>query len=224
MIPWLSDFHTARLCSMCLALFTLSVLAVLCCLPGTSAAQEVVKKTTRTPIYTKDGTESCLRCHSGEKMRAIAASAHGDAQIQLSTATAHGCESCHGPGSIHISRAHGGKGFPLLTRFGRPNTHSPREEQLQACLSCHTNESMGEKQIVFVGSAHDTSNINCSTCHTAHTESDPMNDKETQLKTCNRCHKRHIREHPRFEEKSIDFDALNCSTCHDVHSLTDLVE
>ena len=209
---------------MCLASLTILVLAVFYCLPGTSAAQEAVKKTTRTSIYTKDGTESCLRCHSGEKMRAVAASTHGDAQIQASPAVTHGCESCHGPGSIHISRAHGGKGFPLLTRFGRPDTSSPRDEQLQACLSCHANESMGEKQMVFVDSTHDRSNINCSTCHTAHTVSDPMNDKDTQLRTCNRCHKRHISEHPRFEEKSIDFDALSCSTCHDVHSLTDPVE
>ena len=224
MIRWLSDFYADRLCSGNLALFTILVLAVLCYLPGTTAAQEAAKKATRTPIYTKDGTESCLRCHSGEKMRAIEASAHGDQRIQASPAMAHGCESCHGPGSIHISRAHGGKGFPLLTRFGRPNSNSPRAEQLQVCLSCHANEDMGEKQIVFIGSAHDRSNINCSTCHKAHTETDPMNDKDSQLKTCTRCHRRHIREHPRFEEKSIDFDALSCSTCHDVHSPTDRVK
>jgi DmsE family decaheme c-type cytochrome len=203
-----------------LALFTVSVLAILCCFPGTSAAQ----KTTRTPIYTKDGTESCLRCHSGEKMRAVVASAHGNQLIQASPAMTHGCESCHGPGSIHISRAHGGRGFPLLTRFGRPNTSSPREEQLYACLSCHAGEGEGQKQIVFIGSFHDRSNINCSTCHTIHIESDPMIDRETQLKTCNRCHRRDISEHPRFEGKSIDFDALSCSTCHDVHSPTGLVE
>lgn len=209
---------------MCLAIFTILVMAAFCLLPATSVAQEAIKKATRTPIYTKDGTESCLLCHSGERIRALSASKHGEAQVQTSMAMTHGCESCHGPGSIHISRAHGGRGFPLLTRFGRPDRSSPREEQLRACLSCHATESMGEKQIVFVGSAHDRSNINCSTCHTAHTITDPMNEKDTQLKTCNRCHRRHIREHPRFEDKSIDFDALSCSTCHDVHSPKDLSE
>lgn len=199
------------------ATFIISVLVIFGYWPGVSTAQETAKKYTRTAIYTKEPTESCLRCHSGEKMRAIAASPHGDTGIQESPATKHGCESCHGPGSIHISRAHGGKGFPPLTRFDRRSSQSPRDEQLHACLFCHADESMGEKQIVFMGSAHDRPNINCSTCHSVHTESDPISNKENQDRTCGRCHRRDIREHPRFEEKSIDFDSLNCSTCHDVH-------
>jgi DmsE family decaheme c-type cytochrome len=194
-----------------------AVLMVLCYWPGDSAAQETVEKPYRTPIYTEEGAESCLRCHSGEKMRAVAASPHMDLNIQGTPATAHSCESCHGPGSIHISRAHGGKGFPLLTRFDRRSSQSPRDEQLHACLSCHADESKGEKQIVFLSSAHDRTNINCSTCHVVHTESDPISSKENQDRTCGRCHRKDIRNHPRFEEKSIDFDALSCSTCHDVH-------
>ena len=210
-------FCVDKSCRARSAIFIISVLMVLGQWPGVSTAQETVRKPSRTPIYTTEGTESCLLCHSGEKMRAIAASPHGDAEIQGSPATAQGCESCHGPGSIHISRAHGGKGFPPLTRFDRRSSHSPRDEQLHACLSCHADESVAEKQIVFIGSAHDRPNINCSTCHTAHTESDPISNKENQDKTCGRCHRRDIREHPRFEEKSINFDALSCSTCHDVH-------
>jgi hypothetical protein len=57
-----------------------------------------------------------------------------------------------------------------------------------------------------------------------HAESDPMSDRETQTKTCSRCHRRDIKDHPRFEEKSIDFDALSCSTCHDVHVPAELEE
>lgn len=185
---------------------------------GISVAQETVRKPARTPIYTKEGTASCLRCHSGEKMRAMSASPHFDAGIKGTPASAQGCESCHGRGSIHISRAHGGKGFPPLTKFGRGDSQSPREEQLQACLSCHADKSMAAKQIVFLGSAHDRRNINCSTCHTAHAESDPVHDKENQTKTCARCHRGDIRDHPRFEQESIDFEALSCATCHDVHA------
>jgi len=196
----------------------ISVLVFLCALPVTGKAQQTVKKTTRTPVYTKEGSASCLFCHSGEKIRAISTSPHGNAQTPETPAAKRGCESCHGPGSIHISRAHGGKGFPPLTRFGRPDTNSPREEQLQACLSCHGDINAGETQIVFVGSPHDRSNINCSTCHTMHVETDPINGRETQTRTCNRCHRRVITEHPRFVEKGIDFDALNCSACHDVHT------
>lgn len=210
------DFHRTMLVRA--SKFLISSVLVVCLWPGVTCAQENVQKPTRTPIYSQEGTASCLRCHSGEKMRAMAASPHFDTQINGTPATQQGCESCHGRGSIHISRAHGGKGFPPLTRFGRGESRSPRGEQLQACLSCHADESMEEQQIVFLGSAHDRSNINCSTCHAMHAESDQVSDKESQDKTCGRCHRGDIRRHPRFEEKSIDFEALSCATCHDVHA------
>jgi hypothetical protein len=122
----------------------------------------------RTPSFTSEGTVACLRCHSGEKMRAIALNSHGNVENLYSPAALNGCESCHGPGSIHVSRAHGGRGFPPLTTFGRGSKVSPREEQLQACLSCHADETTGTQRITFIGSVHDKRTINCSSCHTLH--------------------------------------------------------
>ncbi len=171
----------------------------------------------RTPIFTEAGSEACLRCHSGDSMRAIAASPHGDAGIPGSPQAEQGCESCHGPGSIHISRAHGGRGFPPLTTFGRGSGVSPREEQLHACMACHANAETALPNIGFIGSVHDRRTINCSTCHTAHAGTDPVSDRETQTATCRRCHRRQVDEHPRFEGKSINFEALSCATCHDPH-------
>ena len=72
------------------------------------------KRIHRTAIYTELGVDDCLRCHSGEKMRAVLASPHLDSANPGAPAAGHGCEACHGPGSIHISRAHGGQGFPPL--------------------------------------------------------------------------------------------------------------
>lgn len=173
----------------------------------------------RTPSFTEEGTESCLRCHSGDKIKAIQASPHGDGDNPHSPAAQHGCETCHGPGSIHISRAHGGRGFPPLTSFGRGSSSSPREEQLGACLQCHSGNEAGVEDIGFVGSAHDRRTINCSTCHKAHVDPDPMRDRAQQATTCYRCHRRQKEEHPRFEDKAIDFDTLSCWTCHDVHAV-----
>ena len=199
-----------RLLILCLVL--LAVTAV--------SADEASKPTRihRMAIYTELGVDDCLRCHSGEKMRAVLASPHMNSVNPEAPAAGHGCEACHGPGSIHISRAHGGQGFPPLTTFGRGSSASPREEQLQACLGCHALEGMGGEAIGFIGSPHDRRTINCSTCHQLHAGSDPIHDKEHQLKTCNRCHRRHMESHPRFEDKSINFDSLACATCHDVHA------
>jgi len=175
----------------------------------------------RTPQYTEAGAEGCLRCHSGPKMHAVAATEHGNLQEWSLPMAVHACEACHGPGSIHVSRAHGGRGFPPLTRFGRGSGVSSREIQIKACLSCHETEMGKAQAIEFLGSPHDKRAINCSSCHRVHLESDPMNDKALQLETCYRCHRKQKTEHPRFEDKSIDFDALSCGTCHNVHKVLD---
>jgi DmsE family decaheme c-type cytochrome len=169
----------------------------------------------RTPIYTTEGVESCLRCHAGNEMRAVQSSPHFNLENPGSPAARHGCESCHGPGSIHISRAHGGQGFPPLLRFGRGKDKAPRDQQLAACMQCHEIDSGGT--IRFFGSPHDRNNINCSTCHTVHAADDPIGEREKQAATCYRCHRKAKTEHPRFEASSMNIDVLKCSDCHDVH-------
>jgi DmsE family decaheme c-type cytochrome len=178
----------------------------------------------RTPAFTAQGSASCLRCHSGENIRALNESLHGDAGHQGTPAAGRGCETCHGPGSIHVSRAHGGRGFPPLRTFGRGAGAAPREEQLETCLSCHAAEVGAAEPIGFFGSPHDRSTINCSTCHTLHAEVDPIRDRENQVAACRRCHRRQVDGHPRFEDKGIEFESLTCGTCHNVHAVSIAVD
>ncbi len=178
---------------------------------GTAHAQT----TKRTPTFTEEGTKSCLVCHSGERISSVQSGVHGEANPLAE----RGCEDCHGPGSFHVSRAHGGRGFPAMITFGTGSGASPRDDQLGACLACHS-EAVGSKEaIAFLGSAHDKPFVNCSNCHSVHTDTDRIADKEQQAATCYACHTKTEAEHPRFEDKSIDFDALTCWTCHDVHKL-----
>ena len=37
----------------------------------------------RRPSFTENGAESCMLCHSGEKMREVAKGAHGDSENPL---------------------------------------------------------------------------------------------------------------------------------------------
>ena len=171
----------------------------------------------RTPTFSEEGAAACLRCHSGPEMRAVQSGPHFNVRSPAAPTPHHYCESCHGPGSIHVSRAHGGKGFPPLTQFGRGPDRAPREEQLAACLNCHGNAEAVPRSIGFIGSPHDRPNISCSTCHTVHAESDAVNDRERQASLCFRCHRRQQADHPRFESRSMDVDRLPCSACHDVH-------
>lgn len=171
----------------------------------------------RIPSYTTEGAAACLRCHSGAGMRAIQAGPHFNIKNPGAPAVNQYCESCHGPGSIHVSRAHGGRGFPPLIEFGRGKDKSPRDEQINACMQCHGTEDAVKKTIGFFGSPHDRKSINCSTCHTVHAEADPISERETQQSTCYRCHRKAKTEHPQFEAASMDIQLLKCSDCHDVH-------
>ena len=177
----------------------------------------------RTSQFTEEGSEGCLRCHSGEKMQAIAASPHANPDHPSAPLARQGCEACHGPGSIHVSRAHGGQGFPRMITFGRGSGFSPKNEQEDVCLSCHTEDLGSTQAIEFRDSVHDKRHINCSRCHLIHAESDSIREKEYQAAVCYKCHKKVKAQHPRFEDKSIDFDALSCWTCHDVHKVNDEV-
>ncbi len=195
---------------LCLAIFLF---------PLSAPAQEAADPDAyaRTPSYSEEGAESCLRCHSGGEMRAVQLGPHFNLQNPGAPATYHYCESCHGPGSIHVSRAHGGRGFPPLIDFGRGEKASPRDVQLNACMQCHGTVGEVRKTIGFYGSPHDRKNINCSTCHTVHAKVDPIMDRDEQAATCYRCHRKMRSEHPQFDAESMNIHVLPCSACHDVH-------
>jgi len=173
----------------------------------------------REPQFTTGGTESCLVCHSGDKMQAIRLGAHGEHAGKQTPMNDKGCESCHGPGSFHVSRAFGGPGFPPLIRFGTGQDDSPRQVQLEACLNCHRQVVDGREATPFVGSPHDQGRFNCSTCHVLHVAQDPLADWETQAALCYKCHGRMRTQHNQFEGKGIDLSSLACSACHDVHEV-----
>ncbi|MGB9602240.1 MAG: hypothetical protein ACPMAG_05580, partial [Limisphaerales bacterium] len=53
------------------------------------------------------GTKACAECHE-ELVRDFKTASHARLQAKGNNAIAYGCESCHGPGSIH-AKAGGGK-------------------------------------------------------------------------------------------------------------------
>lgn len=199
------------------------ICAILLSFSTLSMAQESdrVAPVKRQASYTRDGSDGCLRCHSGEEMRAVANSVHGNLENMYAPLASKGCEACHGPGSIHVSRAHGGAGFPKLIDFGRGKKYSPRETQIEACLACHHYEKGGTSPIEWTSSSHNRKSINCSTCHKVHVETEPMHVADTQVAMCSRCHRKDLKEHKHFEESNIDWESLACGTCHNVHETFD---
>ena len=170
-----------------------------------------------TAQYTDTGTDGCLTCHAGDNMTVMAETPHGDPDDPHTPYAQQGCESCHGPGSLHVSRSRGGAGFPALLRFRRDG--DPVPDQLAACLNCH-GEDMGETAgMAWTGSLHDTGRITCSTCHEMHVAENLLASRDQQIENCGMCHGKQIEEHNRFESRGIAFDRLDCAACHDVHQL-----
>lgn len=165
--------------------------------------------------FTTDGVEGCFACHQGDHLSLMAKTVHGNSDNPYTPYATHGCESCHGPSSLHSSRARGGVGFPALITFHQGQ--EPSQVQNQACTSCHEND-MGElKGIKWYGSRHELKGMTCNFCHQLHVASNPMKDQQLQKEQCSKCHSSKIETHDDFASSGIEFERLSCSTCHDVH-------
>lgn len=166
--------------------------------------------------YTTGGTEQCLSCHGGDAMAIVGETPHGNLENPHSPYSQQGCESCHGPGALHSSRAGGGAGRPLLMAFEGTDDIA---EQNAACMNCHA-ETLGDLEgFEWAGSLHDDADMTCQDCHESHATENLMDDPVEQRANCSGCHRRQIDGHPRFEGRGILFDELTCSACHAVHEL-----
>ncbi len=183
---------------------------------GDADAQTLRERAASAAQYSVGGTEQCLRCHAGESMTVVGETPHGNLENPHSPYSQQGCESCHGPGALHSSRAGGGVGQPLLIAF---EGFDDVKEQNAACMNCHA-ETMGDLEgFAWVGSLHETADMTCQDCHQSHSNERAMRDPELQRDNCSGCHRRQIARHPRFEGRGIEFDELECSACHWVHEL-----
>ncbi len=148
------------------------------------------------------GTETCAACHVKE-YKEFQQSTHARIAIP-GGAMAQGCETCHGPGSLH-AEAGGGKGVGGLI--------NPRKDP-STCFECHT-----DKRAQFHLPYHHPvleGKMSCADCHNAHGE-DVRPWSATTLAdvndACFKCHKDQrgpfVWEHEALRE--------GCASCHQVH-------
>ncbi|MBI4469993.1 MAG: DmsE family decaheme c-type cytochrome [Acidobacteria bacterium] len=173
------------------------------------------------------GQKMCAVCHV-DQGREFSKTAHARiATFELQVARRE-CESCHGPGSLHIQ----GRGDtrkilkfgmaldPELFGRGDPSkiihySGLPPAEKANTnayCLSCHNSRSHFD----WAGSRHDQANVGCVDCHY------PMRATEKLLikpepDLCLDCHAQRRAQlsypshHPILEGK------IKCTDCHNQH-------
>ncbi|MEO6001922.1 MAG: cytochrome c3 family protein [Opitutus sp.] len=151
------------------------------------------------PGATFVGSKECVQCHES-----ITSSFHDATHAKLlapgDNAKNIGCESCHGPGSIHSKKG-----------SGHTNIINPAKNP-ETCFQCHL-DKRGEFALPH---AHPMDKVNCSDCHNPH-EGDAIISGGTQLaganETCFKCHSAqrgpYVFEHEALRE--------NCTTCHSPH-------
>jgi DmsE family decaheme c-type cytochrome len=124
------------------------------------------------------------------------------------------CETCHGPGSLHV-KAGGGRGVGGLISFRQDDARYTADDYNAVCLGCH---QKGER-ILWRGSTHETRGLACTNCHTVMVNVTPKHQlaKLTELDTCFQCHKNKRAEIWRSAHMPVRESKLTCSTCHNPH-------
>ncbi|MFA6564397.1 MAG: cytochrome c3 family protein [Verrucomicrobiia bacterium] len=150
------------------------------------------------------GMETCQPCHEKE-VRDFKFAAHARVAIPdgKGKREGQGCESCHGPGSLHVE-AGGERGKFIINPTKNP----------EACFQCHL-----DKQAEFSLPYHHPvkeGRMNCTTCHNPHGHDIKLGKGQVVGRlneNCSQCHREQTRPHV-FAHAAL---REGCTTCHAVH-------
>jgi predicted CXXCH cytochrome family protein len=147
------------------------------------------------------GSDSCTQCHENITDHSHSAT-HSGLKMSEARDLDTGCETCHGPGSVHVESG------------GEPNTIVNPDKSPETCFQCHL-DMRGRFSLPF---RHPVSEgkMGCGDCHNPHHGPAVRAGGTTLLaqnETCTQCHTAqrgpHVFEHEASRE--------GCITCHDPH-------
>lgn len=154
------------------------------------------------PGATFMGSKACVDCHE-EVTRDFKTADHSRLQAKGKNAENMGCESCHGPGSLHVKS--GGAAHTIV---------NPRKDP-ETCFQCHleirAKFSLPHRHGVLEGK------MSCADCHNPHKGSVVKGGGATNVMgkndVCFQCHTEQrgpfVFQHEALRE--------GCVTCHDPH-------
>jgi DmsE family decaheme c-type cytochrome len=142
-------------------------------------------------------TETCGACHE-DAVKAFALKPH--AQIGDKS-----CTSCHGSAEKHIE----GEGKGGIFAFDA--AVSPKDKAAK-CLSCH------DQDVPQYGSGpHAKAALDCTTCHSVHSDTEPALLRTGVNKNCTTCHQDILAQFQTNERHRLQEGVMTCVTCHNPH-------
>jgi len=169
------------------------------------------------PSYSKKGADTCFQCHDDQVVLAVFRTKHavpedpdspfGHGQLQ--------CEACHGPGGDHAGRVRRGQERPPMPAFGSNSTSSIADQNAN-CMNCHLDDT----GFAWHGSAHDDDTVACTSCHSMHTERDPVLATATQADVCFDCHQQQRTQSMKPYSHAVRQGKMDCTSCHSPHGET----
>jgi DmsE family decaheme c-type cytochrome len=161
------------------------------------------------------GSQACAECHE-DIDHDFRLAGHGRAEMDSTLVEGRaGCESCHGPGSLHVA-ADGDKDHPGFWAIKRPDKME-QDEANAICRTCHITAA----QMHWEDSKHDDRGMKCVDCHSMHEPKDESrkallkNANTSEL--CMTCHKTKRMQLSRSAHMPLLEGGMDCSSCHDPH-------
>lgn len=200
------------------------LLAAAACIPLAAVSCRTVSRTVvmlpNVPGATYIGSKECEQCHE-EIYKSFKTADHAVLTLGGPNALNAGCESCHGPSSLHSESGGETKppysfssGRPAANNYGANLTTPVARATETVCYQCHA-EVRGQFNLPShhpVPEGH----MSCTACHSPHKGSAHLGGStalRSQDETCLKCHPDQrgpfVFEHEAMRE--------GCTTCHGAH-------
>ncbi|MDA8413508.1 MAG: GSU2203 family decaheme c-type cytochrome [Desulfobacteraceae bacterium] len=187
----------------------LALLCVLMAFVGACATGAVRERMLTLPTIDgahNVGDANCAACHE-DKMAPFTKTVHGRLASFEVMGGEKGCESCHGPGSLHATEGDSAK----IHSFGK----LPPDQASALCLKCHSSDALME----WHGNEHALNDVACSDCHRIHQGSQPIKKslKMPEPDLCYGCHQEYQAKASFPSHHPIKEGKMVCSSCHQPH-------
>lgn len=203
-------------------LFLLGTAALVASVPAVAPAQTTDQPPPeRTPAGTVAGhasyvgQQACQDCHDAQFKTWEHNPHHGARHDANPAGNEVQCESCHGPGSLHVE-AGGDKDNPGFATIRALKKMKP-EDASEVCSTCHRTS----EQFHWPTSMHARSGVGCVDCHNVHEPKDPGGQMLLQARTatdqCVKCHHDKRAELAHSAHMPIREGGMTCADCHNPH-------